>query len=38
MHLKCRSVSQHLVCAAGCGCMCGDAGLGPVDGISRVVQ
>jgi len=36
MHLKCRNVSQHLVCAAGCGCTCGDGGLGSVDGISHV--
>jgi len=37
MHLKCRNASQHLVCAAGCGCVCGDGGLGSVDDISRVV-
>ena len=35
MHLKCRNVNQHFVCAAGCGCLCGDGGLGTVD-ISHV--
>lgn len=34
MHLKCRSTSQHLVCAAGCGCMCGDGGLSSGGGVS----
>jgi hypothetical protein len=37
MHLKCRNKSDHLVCVAGCGCTCGDGGLGSVDGISRTL-